>query len=44
MTPEFLYYTYQDSTADDNDIVRERSEVITSRANQKLSDLHLAEP
>lgn len=43
MTPDFVYYSY---TEEADEEIRERSEVVTSRAPvaQKLSELHLAEP
>ncbi|KAL5261405.1 hypothetical protein ACHWQZ_G007194 [Mnemiopsis leidyi] len=46
MTPDFLYYSYTEPGQEEGEVVRERSEVLTSRAPvaQKLSELHLAEP
>ena len=46
MTPDFIYYSHTEGTDEESEVVRERSEVLTSRAPaaQKLSDLHLAEP
>ena len=46
MTPDFIYYSYSEAASEESEVLRERSEVVTSRAPvaQKLSDLHLAEP
>ena len=46
MTPDFIYYSYTEPGQEEGEVVRERSEVLTSRAPvaQKLSELHLAEP
>ncbi|XP_063682125.1 1-phosphatidylinositol 4,5-bisphosphate phosphodiesterase delta-1-like isoform X2 [Bolinopsis microptera] len=46
MTPDFIYYSHTEGTDEESEVVRERSEVLTSRAPtaQKLSELHLAEP
>ena len=47
MTPDFIYFSYSEAgTEEGPEVMRERSEVVTSRAPvaQKLSELHLAEP
>ena len=47
MTPEFLYYSYQEAEMSDESEMRERSGGINGSAAGtalKLSDLHLAEP